>query len=104
MATAGRLAPGSKSVANWQTQIFFGHNLHYCMLLRRGMSLPTLANSVGKLANSFSEIHGFSPPIRHDDALGQVHDHADRFAVCLLLAVGGGEDQANDPVARLIGL
>jgi hypothetical protein len=45
--------PGSKSVANWQTQFFFGRNRHCRLPLRRQLSLPTVANSVGKLANSF---------------------------------------------------
>ena len=38
--------PTSKSVANWQTQFFFGRNQHRRVRLRRQMSLPTLANSV----------------------------------------------------------
>src|SRR5260370_40950690 len=53
----GHLAPGSKSAANWQTQFFSGHNLHGWIVLRRELSLPTLAKSVGKLANSFLKPH-----------------------------------------------
>ena len=49
----GARPPGSKKVANWQTQFFFGRSLHCRMPLRRQLSLPTVANSTGKLANSF---------------------------------------------------
>jgi hypothetical protein len=41
--------PGPKSVANWQTQFFSGHNLTCANGLRMKLSLPTVANSPGKL-------------------------------------------------------
>src|SRR5438477_12378277 len=46
--------PASKSVANWQTHFFAGHNSTCHSGLRMKLSLPTLANSVGKLANSMT--------------------------------------------------
>ncbi|HEV3084855.1 MAG TPA: hypothetical protein VGY66_34155 [Gemmataceae bacterium] len=44
--------PGSKSVANWQTHFFLGRNVFVAGRLWRKLSLPTVANSPGKLANS----------------------------------------------------
>jgi hypothetical protein len=60
----GLRPPGSKSVANWQTQIFFGRNHHGRVPLQRQLSLPTVANSVGKLANSMAALVGAA----HNDA------------------------------------
>src|SRR5438445_13455152 len=45
--------PGSKSVANWQTQFFSRHKQRPNQDLQKKLSLPTVANSVGKLAKSF---------------------------------------------------
>jgi hypothetical protein len=45
--------PTPKNVATWQTQFFFGRSFHRQLLLRRQLSLPTVANSGGKLAKSF---------------------------------------------------
>jgi hypothetical protein len=53
LAGERRRAPCSKNVANWQTQFSFGRSLQCRMPLRRQLSLPTVANSTGKLANSF---------------------------------------------------
>jgi hypothetical protein len=43
--TRGADPPGSKNVANWQTQFFFGRNLPLHSFLRPGMSLPTVATT-----------------------------------------------------------
>jgi hypothetical protein len=62
--TDGIRPPGSKNVANWQTQFFFGRNHHRRVRLRRQLSLPTVANLVGKLANSMAVLVGAA----HKDA------------------------------------
>jgi hypothetical protein len=46
------IPPAPKNVANWQTQFFSGHNSTGTSDLRMKVSLPTVANSPGKLANS----------------------------------------------------
>jgi hypothetical protein len=45
--------PGSKSVANWQTQFLSSHKSRGKKCLAEKLSLPTVANLPGKLANSF---------------------------------------------------
>src|SRR6266404_1375033 len=50
------LPPGSKNVANWQTQLFFGRSLHCRMPLRQQLSLPTVANSVANWQTHFGSL------------------------------------------------
>jgi hypothetical protein len=57
--------PGSKNVANWQTQFIFGRNSFPIEPLQRQLSLPTVANSPGKLANSTGRFVEAPPVRRH---------------------------------------
>src|SRR5438874_5398110 len=50
--------PGSKNVANWQTHFFSRHNSPCETGLWIKLSLPTVANSPGKLANSMATFAG----------------------------------------------
>src|SRR6266481_1124244 len=51
-----RARPGSKSVANWQTHFFAERKSPCASGLREKLSLPTVANSPGKLANSLAAL------------------------------------------------
>jgi hypothetical protein len=54
--------PGSKNVANWQTHFFPDRKWPWDRGLRTKLSLPTVANSIGKLANSLAAFVGLVPP------------------------------------------